>query len=132
MRLRFASLAALVTLPSVICNKRIRYSCSNSCCASAKGASLVALPRKARITNCSEITGVLLSTVTCSTTFNNCYGINKLEAVSLYLKDRVNDSHTMLYTDHHSDLPLMAWVDEAIAINLTKKREKSLYQIRLK
>ncbi len=52
---------------------------------------------------------------------NNCYGIYKLEKVSHYIKDNMAKTYSMLYTDHHSDLPLMEWVDEGIAINPTKK-----------
>jgi HAD superfamily hydrolase (TIGR01490 family) len=52
---------------------------------------------------------------------HNCYGIYKLEKVSQYIKDNMSTTYSMLYTDHHSDLPLMEWVDEGIAINPTNK-----------
>lgn len=51
----------------------------------------------------------------------NCYGKYKLEKVSQYLKESRDKTHIILYTDHHSDQPLMDWVDEAIAINPTNK-----------
>lgn len=52
---------------------------------------------------------------------DNCYSRYKLEKVSTYLKDNVKNTYAILYTDHHSDLPLMDWVDEGIAVNPTKK-----------
>jgi len=52
---------------------------------------------------------------------DNCYGKYKLENVSRYIKQNLNDTRTILYTDHHSDLPLMEWVDEGIAVNPTSK-----------
>jgi len=52
---------------------------------------------------------------------NNCYGKHKFENVSRYIQENLSNTHTILYTDHHSDLPLMEWVDEGIAINPTSK-----------
>jgi len=51
----------------------------------------------------------------------NCYGISKFHKVIQYCKKNRSIGYTIAYTDHHSDLPLMDWVDEAIAVNPTKK-----------
>jgi HAD superfamily hydrolase (TIGR01490 family) len=52
---------------------------------------------------------------------DNCYGISKLNKVTHFVETNENISYTIAYTDHHSDLPLMDWVDEAIAVNPTNK-----------
>jgi len=52
---------------------------------------------------------------------DNCYGISKLHKVIHYFVKNEDVSYTIAYTDHHSDLPLMDWVDKAIAVNPTSK-----------
>jgi HAD superfamily hydrolase (TIGR01490 family) len=51
----------------------------------------------------------------------NCYGAMKLERVRDYLRAQGLDSPTVLYTDHHSDLPLLRGVDLPIAVNPTRR-----------
>lgn len=66
---------------------------------------------------------------------DNCYGISKLNKVTHYLEKNTNISYTIAYSDHHSDLPLMDWADEAIAVNPTNKlRELAMlkgYEIKI-
>jgi HAD superfamily hydrolase (TIGR01490 family) len=54
---------------------------------------------------------------------DNCYGAVKLELVNEYFRQKRSHSqwYTLGYSDHHSDLPLLSWVDEAIAVNPTGK-----------
>jgi HAD superfamily hydrolase (TIGR01490 family) len=58
----------------------------------------------------------------------NCYGKYKLKRLIEILGIDKNDITTIAYTDHHSDAPLLEWVDRAIAVNPTKK----LHQMALK
>ena len=52
---------------------------------------------------------------------DNCYGAVKLELVNEYFGQERSQWYTLGYSDHHSDLPLLSWVDEAIAVNPTGK-----------
>lgn len=65
----------------------------------------------------------------------NCYGIAKLHKVTQYFKKNNAISHTIMYSDHHSDSPLMDWVDEAIAVNPTNRlrelAEQNGYEIKI-
>ncbi len=51
----------------------------------------------------------------------NCYAQYKLQKVIQHIENNDNINYTVAYTDHHSDLPLMEWVNEAIAVNPTSK-----------
>lgn len=49
----------------------------------------------------------------------NCYGPAKLARVQAWLAERAIDRaacHVRAYSDHFSDLPLLLWADEAIAV----------------
>ncbi len=65
----------------------------------------------------------------------NCYGVSKLHRVRQYLRENQNANYTLMYSDHHSDLPLMDWVDEAIAVNPTARlrelAEQNGYEIKI-
>ena len=51
-----------------------------------------------------------------------CYGIGKLENLRVWLiNQRKHFLHTRFYTDSYTDLPLMEWVDEPIAVNPDEK-----------
>ena len=52
---------------------------------------------------------------------DNCYGTVKLELVNEYFGREPGQWYTLGYSDHHSDLPLLSWVDEAIAVNPSDK-----------
>jgi HAD superfamily phosphoserine phosphatase-like hydrolase len=55
----------------------------------------------------------------------NCYGAEKLRMVEAALAKSVSQKRDQLtvwfYTDHHSDLPCLAWADRAIVVNPTAK-----------
>lgn len=51
----------------------------------------------------------------------NCYGSAKLEAVERALPGRRGECDIIVYSDHHSDLPLMRWADRAVAVNPSSK-----------
>jgi len=51
----------------------------------------------------------------------NCYGKYKLKRLIEILGNDKNAITTIAYTDHHSDAPLLEWVDKAIAVNPTQK-----------
>ena len=46
----------------------------------------------------------------------NCYGAAKLEAVQAALPRLRQDYRVLVYSDHHSDVPLLRWADQAIAV----------------
>jgi phosphoserine phosphatase len=51
----------------------------------------------------------------------NCYGAPKLDMLRAALAD-ISDGaqqplHIVAYSDHASDLPLLDWADEAVAVN---------------
>lgn len=52
---------------------------------------------------------------------DNCYGMSKLNKVIYYVESNFDIAYTIAYSDHHSDIPLLDWADEAIAINPTNK-----------
>ncbi len=54
----------------------------------------------------------------------NCYGKYKLMRLKEILNIDKNDITTIAYTDHHSDVPLLEWVDKAIAVNPTRKLQQ--------
>ncbi|MCH8863491.1 MAG: haloacid dehalogenase-like hydrolase, partial [Proteobacteria bacterium] len=51
----------------------------------------------------------------------NCYGEPKLEMLKVALADSAGGGgqppHIVAYSDHSSDLPLLEWADEAVAVN---------------
>jgi HAD superfamily hydrolase (TIGR01490 family) len=65
----------------------------------------------------------------------NCYGVSKLQKVTRNLEQYKDVSHTIMYSDHHSDFPLMDWVDKAIAVNPTNRlrelAEQNGYEIKI-
>jgi phosphoserine phosphatase len=58
----------------------------------------------------------------------NCYGENKLARLTEYVGDQRHQLHLIGYTDHHSDVPFLEWVDQAVAINPTHKLHKIALQ----
>lgn len=65
---------------------------------------------------------------------NNCYGTNKLDRIKMALGPGQCEWHKIVYSDHHSDLPMMEWANNAIAINpkrgLSAVALKHNYEIR--
>lgn len=51
----------------------------------------------------------------------NCHGPAKLDLLTRHLSQQASLSHTVAYSDHHSDLPLLRWVDRPVAVNPTKR-----------
>jgi HAD superfamily hydrolase (TIGR01490 family) len=50
----------------------------------------------------------------------NCYGPAKLRMVTAWMKNMGvarDDAHIRFYSDHVSDAPVLAWADEAFAVN---------------
>ena len=66
---------------------------------------------------------------------NNCYGQAKLEKLRAYFGTKRDKWYVIGYSDHHSDAPMLDWVDQPVAVNPTKKlrniAEKSGYDIQL-
>lgn len=54
----------------------------------------------------------------------NCYGDAKLMKLKKHFGSERNQWYIIGYSDHHSDTPMLEWVDQAIAINPTKKLRK--------
>jgi HAD superfamily hydrolase (TIGR01490 family) len=48
---------------------------------------------------------------------SNCYGSEKLIRVISYIECYGQQPYTVAYADHYSDIPLLAWVDRAVAVN---------------
>jgi len=51
----------------------------------------------------------------------NCYGESKLNRLKVHFGSERNQWHIIGYSDHHSDEPMLNWVDEPIAVNPTLK-----------
>lgn len=51
----------------------------------------------------------------------NCHGPEKLERLAAYFGATRNQWHLIAYSDHHSDGPLLARVDHAVAVNATRR-----------
>jgi HAD superfamily hydrolase (TIGR01490 family) len=51
----------------------------------------------------------------------NCYGPAKLGAVRNYFAAQTSQSRIVAYSDHHSDLGLLQWAHEGVAVNPNKK-----------
>lgn len=51
----------------------------------------------------------------------NCHGTEKIRRLEEHFGTRRKDWHVYVYTDHHSDLPLLRWADRAIVVNPTAK-----------
>lgn len=47
----------------------------------------------------------------------NCFGPVKAERLKCYFGGQREQWYIVGYSDHHSDLPMMEWVDRAVAIN---------------
>lgn len=52
----------------------------------------------------------------------NCYGQAKLDMIKAALD--VGNARTVAYSDHHSDLPFLAWATKGVAVNPTPKLRK--------
>ncbi len=56
----------------------------------------------------------------------NCHGPGKLSRIEAWLADRRTPRdavHVRVYSDHISDLPSLAWADEAVAVNPSPELE---------
>ncbi len=51
----------------------------------------------------------------------NCYGASKLKALIHRFPDLKTRYETCVYSDHHTDLPLLEWADRAVAVNPDRK-----------
>jgi HAD superfamily hydrolase (TIGR01490 family) len=51
----------------------------------------------------------------------NCYGEEKINRLKAHFGGERDSWHIRGYTDHHSDLPLMLWVEEPVVVNPTKR-----------
>ena len=51
----------------------------------------------------------------------NCYGEEKLRRVQKALPWRRETCYVIAYSDHHSDLPLLTWADEGVAVNPSRR-----------
>lgn len=51
----------------------------------------------------------------------NCYGQEKVHRISKWLRDTNQTQVDIVYTDHHSDLPLLQWANVGVAVNPTEK-----------
>ena len=58
----------------------------------------------------------------------NCYGPEKLGRVRAHAAGLGDGLHTVVYTDHHSDLPLLEWADEPHAVNPTAALREACVQ----
>ena len=47
----------------------------------------------------------------------NCYGAVKFNAVQDYVAAIIPRPRVIAYTDHHSDVGLLDWADEGVAVN---------------
>lgn len=54
----------------------------------------------------------------------NCYGEEKVRRLIEHFGSTRKNLYVLGYTDHHSDLALMQWVDEPIVVNPTKKMSR--------
>lgn len=56
---------------------------------------------------------------------DNCYGASKLDMVKVYMAEKLRlsrqDCRIIFYSDHHSDLPMFEFADEAVAANPNQK-----------
>lgn len=51
----------------------------------------------------------------------NCYGEEKLRRVQKALPWPRETCYVIAYSDHHSDLPLLTWADEGVAVNPSRR-----------
>ncbi|MEX0923884.1 MAG: HAD-IB family hydrolase [Rhodovibrionaceae bacterium] len=51
----------------------------------------------------------------------NCYGEEKLRRVQKALPWPRETCYVIAYSDHHSDLPLLGWADEGVAVNPSRR-----------
>ena len=54
----------------------------------------------------------------------NCYGDEKLRRIAEVLEGTRNEWHVIVYTDHHSDLPLLEWADSPRVVNPSAKMRR--------
>ena len=52
---------------------------------------------------------------------DNCYGQAKLAAVKAYFSNLPSSARVVAYSDHHSDLDLLRWAHEGVAVNPDSK-----------
>ena len=66
-----------------------------------------------------RLTGKLLSA--------NCYGEEKLQRVISWLSKNKYKNVDVVYSDHHSDLPILQFATKGVAVNPTKKLRNISY-----
>ena len=47
----------------------------------------------------------------------NCYGSRKVQYLESWFAAHPGPWHTTAYSDHHSDLPMLEWADQGVAVN---------------
>jgi phosphatidylglycerophosphatase C len=61
----------------------------------------------------------------------NCHGREKVRRLAaLFGKERPL-WHVVIYTDHHSDLPLLLWADKAVVVQPTRRMMRSIKELHL-
>jgi len=51
----------------------------------------------------------------------NCHGEEKVRRLNAHFGAQRGGCRVLAYTDHHSDLPLLQWADEPVAVNPTRR-----------
>lgn len=54
----------------------------------------------------------------------NCYGDEKLRRIAEVLQGSRGERQVIVYTDHHSDLPLLEWADSPRVVNPSEKMRR--------
>jgi len=54
----------------------------------------------------------------------NCYGNEKLRRIAEVLQGSRGEWHVIVYSDHHSDLPLLEWADSPRVVNPSEKMRR--------
>jgi len=58
----------------------------------------------------------------------NCYGAEKCVCLERYFGEDRRHWHIIAYSDHHSDLPLLTWADQGVAVSPTFKLAREARQ----
>jgi phosphatidylglycerophosphatase C len=61
----------------------------------------------------------------------NCYGREKVRRLAALFGTNRRLWNVVIYTDHHSDLPLLLWADEAVVVNPTKRLRRFIRELHL-
>lgn len=55
----------------------------------------------------------------------NCYGDEKLKRVKSYFEEAGIEGLSIMYSDHHTDIPVLDWADQAVMVNPTLKLKEA-------